>query len=63
MKKGIKKSDWVIVRLLVEAGELNPQQLYRSKEIRNSVMYLINKYGINKVCEAITLIREERGLK
>tara|TARA_R110000868_G_scaffold410524_1_gene698965 strand:+ start:309 stop:500 length:192 start_codon:yes stop_codon:yes gene_type:complete len=63
MKKDIKKSDWVIVRLLVEAGEFNPQQLNRSREVLNSVMYLVNKYGTNKVCGAITLIREERGLK
>lgn len=63
MKKDIKKADWVIVRLLVEARKLNPSQLNRSREVLNSVMYLVNKYGTNKVYEAITLIRAERGLK
>ena len=62
----IKKSDWVVVRLLVElagAALITPRQLNQSKEILNSVMYLINKYGTKKVYEAITLIREERGLR
>ncbi len=63
MKKDIKKSDWIVVRLLVEAGEFNPRQLNTSREVLNSVMYLVNKYGTDKVCKAITLIREERGLK
>ena len=56
----IKKADWVVVRLLVEMGRLNPQQINRSKEVVMSLMYLMSKYGVNKVCEAIDLIKSEK---
>jgi hypothetical protein len=56
----IKKADWVVVRLLVEMGRLNPQQINRSKEVVMTLMYLMSKYGTDKTCEAITLIRAEK---
>jgi len=61
--KKIKKSDWVVVRLLVEGASINPQGSFRSREYVNAVVYLLNKYGTDKTDAAIATIRKERGLE
>jgi hypothetical protein len=62
--KEIKKSDWVVVRLLVDAtiADKNRWGAYRpTKEHIEAIMYLNKKYGTKTLCKAITLIRAERG--
>jgi hypothetical protein len=58
----IKKSDWVVVRLLVDGARLNPKDCFTSREYVNAVAYLVSKYGVVPTSDAVDLIRKERGL-
>ena len=62
--KHIKKADWVVIRLLVDAtiADQNRWGAYRPLEEHvKAIMYLHNKYGMKALGTAIRLIREERG--
>jgi len=62
--KEIKKSDWVAVRLLVDAAvsDKNRWGAYRPNEEHvRAIMYLNKKYGMKALGKAIDLIRTERG--
>ena len=64
--KEIKKSDWVVVRLLVDAtvSDMNRWGAYRpNEEHLKAIVFLSKKYGIKALGNAIKLIREERGTK
>jgi hypothetical protein len=63
--KEIKKSDWVVVRLLVDAALTGVAQggFRPTFEHLKAIVYLSKKYGIKALGKAIDLIREERGAK
>ena len=64
--KDIKKSDWVVVRLLVDAtfSDVDRYGKYRpTEEHVKAIMYLNKKYGTKTLCKAIDLIRAERSAK
>jgi hypothetical protein len=64
--KEIKKSDWVVVRLLVDATFSDVERYGKFRptiEHVRAIMYLNKKYGTKILCKAIDLIREERGAK
>ena len=58
----IKKSDWVVVRLLIDGARLNPKDCFTSREYVNAVAYLVSKYGVVPTSDAFDLIQKERGL-
>jgi hypothetical protein len=62
--KEIKKADWVVVRLLVDASvsDVDRYGSFRPTiERARAIMYLNKKYGTKTLCKAINLIRAERG--
>jgi hypothetical protein len=63
--KEIKKSDWVVVRLLVDAALTGVSQggFRPTIEHTKAIMYLNKKYGTKTLYRSIDLIREERGAK
>jgi len=58
----IKKSDWVVVRLLIDGAKMNPKGCFTSPEYVKAVVYLTNKYGLQPTSDAFDLIQKERGL-
>jgi len=63
--KDMKKADWVVVRLLVDAALTGVAQggFRPTLEHIKAIMYLNKKYGTKTLNKAIGLIREERGAK
>jgi hypothetical protein len=62
--KEIKKADWVVVRLLVDAtiADKNRWGAYRPNEEHvRAIVYLNKKYGTKALGKGIDLIRTERG--
>jgi hypothetical protein len=62
--KDMKKADWVVVRLLVDATFSDKERYGRFRptfEHIKAIMYLNKKYGTKTLNKAIDLIREERG--
>jgi hypothetical protein len=62
--KDMKKADWVVVRLLVDATFSDKERYGRFRptvEHVNAILYLNKKYGTKTLNKAIDLIREERG--
>jgi hypothetical protein len=62
--KDMKKADWVVVRLLVDATFSDKDRYGRFRptlEHVKAIMYLNKKYGTKTLNKAIDLIREERG--
>ena len=60
----MKKADWVVVRLLVDAtfSDIGRYGGFRpTVELTRAILYLNKKYGTKTVCKAIDLIRAERG--
>jgi hypothetical protein len=62
MKK-IKKSDWVIVRLLIEGARISPRECFTSPDYVRAVVYLVNKYGLQPTSDAFDVIQKEKGLR
>jgi hypothetical protein len=64
--KEIKKADWVVIRLLVDATFSDKERYggFRpTKEHVNAIMYMRKKYGTKVLLKAIDLIRTERSAK
>jgi hypothetical protein len=63
--KDMKKADWVVVRLLVDAALTGVSQggFRPTFEHIKAIMYLNKKYGMKVLGKSIDLIREERGAK
>lgn len=59
----IEKADWVVIRLLVDSMDLNASKCVRSIEYVRAMCYLIRKYGLIPVSDALKLIRQERRLE
>jgi hypothetical protein len=62
--KDIKKADWVVVRLLVDATFSDKERYggFRPTiEHTRAMLYLNKKYGTKTLRKAIDLIRAERG--
>ena len=59
MKK-IKKSDWVIVRLLIEGARISPRECFTSRDYVKAVVYLVNKYGLQPTSDAFDVIQKEK---
>ena len=61
--KKIKKSDWVIVRLLIEGARISPRECFTSPDYIKALLYLINKYGLQPTSDAFDVIQKEKGLR
>jgi hypothetical protein len=64
--KDMKKADWVVVRLLVDATFSDVERYGKFRptiEHVKAIMYLNKKYGTKTLCKAIDLIRAERSAK
>ena len=62
--KEIKKADWVVVHLLVDATFSDKERYGRFRpttEHVNATLYLNKKYGTKTLCKSIDLIRAERS--
>ena len=61
MKK-IKKSDWVIIRLLIDGARINSRECFTSPDYVKAVVYLVNKYGLQPTSDAFDVIQKEKGI-
>jgi len=58
--KKIKKSDWVIIRLLVAMEDNTPEYYWNvNMDYRKSCWYLYGKYSLDQIHVAFNSIREE----
>jgi hypothetical protein len=62
MKKTMKKSDWVILRLLRKIiTSRDSAAIVGDMEVRRSLQYLIDKYGDRIVDECVNALAEEES--
>ena len=59
MKKTMKKSDWVTLRLLRKIVLSPDRSWVGDMEVRRSLQYLIDKYGDRIVDECVAALAEE----
>jgi len=55
----MKKKDWIILRLVRASVKNNPYVALRSRDVAESIVYLIRKYGGSHINECQRQLEQE----